>query len=443
MTDDLIYNEAAERAVLGAALLGSKSIQDAASVIQPENFWRPAHEEIWRACLDLDRANEPINVLTVAAKFGPAELARLGGHMYLSKLTSIDSTPALANIVLFANQVADAALRRRLKEATIRIHDRIGNEPDATQLAEDARQEIDAAASMVQLADTARTIAESMDGLIDWLEKPSQGIVTPWPDVDQVTNGLHPGQMITVAGRPGHGKSLVAKDVALSIATRGRAVHIATLEMTRNEYLARFIADMGGIDLGNVLQKRMSDSEWEKFATFQDQMGALPIRLDDSRPQSMAQIRAGARRTQRVYGDLAFIAIDYAQLVTPRVQNIPREQQVAEISRSTKLLAGEFECPVMLLAQLNRGNTNRSDPTPMVSDLRESGALEQDSDQVWLLHRPDQYGGDQHAERFGEVDLIVGKNRGGPAGVTVPLRFEGYHGRIRSMTRAHQQGGPP
>src|SRR5690606_14616334 len=137
--------------------------------------------------------------------------------------------------------------------------------------------------------------------------------------------------------------------------------------------------------------------------------------------QSMAQIRAGARRTMRRFGPLGMIAIDYAQLITPHDRRLPRQEQVSEISRQTKLLAGEFECPVLLLAQLNRGNTQRTDHTPMVSDLRESGALEQDSDQVWLLHRPDQYAGGD--DRLGEVDLIVGKNRNGPAPTTIPLAF--------------------
>src|SRR5690606_35343276 len=252
---------------------------------------------------------------------------------------------------------------------------------------------------------------------------------TPWPDVDHQTNGLLEGQMITVAARPGHGKSLVAKDVALKTAMDGKGVHIATLEMSRQEYNARILAGVARIDLGRMMRREMRDDEWEKVSRASAKVNQLPLYLDDREVQTMATIRAAARSTARRFDGLGLIVIDYCQLVTPSDRRVPREQQVAEISRQTKLLAKELKCPVMLLAQLKRGNTLRTDRTPLVSDLRESGALEQDSDQVWLLHRPDQYG----EERLGEVDLIVGKNRAGPAPTTLPLAFMGHQGHIASL----------
>jgi replicative DNA helicase len=237
--------------------------------------------------------------------------------------------------------------------------------------------------------------------------------------------------MVTVAARPGHGKSLCAANVGLFTAMQDKPVHIATLEMGRNEYVARILANLAGVNLSNMLRRQMTDQEWQRVGAAGERVRELPLYLDDRERQSMAQIRAAARQTQRKYGrELGLVAIDYAQLVQPEDRRLPREQQVAQISRDTKLLAKEFGCPVMLLAQLNRGNVSRSDPTPMVSDLRESGALEQDSDQVWLLHRPDQYGDE---ERLGEVDLIVGKNRNGPSPVAIPLAFQGHYGRLASL----------
>jgi replicative DNA helicase len=196
--------------------------------------------------------------------------------------------------------------------------------------------------------------------------------------------------------------------------------------------MARIIAGLGRIDLGRMLSRNMSEGDWAKVADAAGRLRDLPLYLDERPGQSMAQVRAAARQTQRRFGQpLGLVGIDYAQLVRPADQRLPRQEQVSQISRDTKLMAKEFHCPVMLLAQLNRANTQRSDHTPQVSDLRESGALEQDSDQVWLLHRPDQY--DADTDRLGEVDLIVGKNRNGPFPLSIPLAFQGHYGRIVSL----------
>lgn len=425
---------AAEQAVLGAMLVANRIIPDVCEVIRGDDYYRPAHEAIHGAIVALYARQEPADMVTVASELQRAgELQRVGGHLALHDLTTNVPTPGAA--VHYAQQVLDKAIRRRLIEAAQRVTQTAQEADDALQAAEDARQTIDHAAGHTATTEAGAVVGDVLDEALEWLSTPPVTADTPWPDVNERTNGLRAGAMVTVAARPGGGKSLVCANAALFTAMQGKAVHVATLEMTRDEYLTRMFCNLAGVNLSNALNRRMSDHEWSRIGEAAERIRALPLVLDDRPAQTMAQIRAAARRTARRHGDeLGFLGIDYAQLVRAADTRIPREQQVAQISRDTKLMAKEFGCPVMLLAQLNRGNTQRADHTPMVSDLRESGALEQDSDQVWLLHRPDQYPtGTGEIERPGEVDLIVGKNRNGPAPVVIPLSFQGHYARIASM----------
>lgn len=422
-------DERAEQAVLGAMLVSAHVITDVSNLLAGRDYWFPKHEAIHDAIVALWRDNQPVDMVTVAGALQRSgELERVGGHLYLHELAS--TTPVASHALSYAERVLDKALRRRLIEAAQQVSQIAVECADPTQAAEDARRTIDEAASQARTVEGGTTAADGLDTALDWLETPPVGADTPWPDVNHKTNGLLAGQMITVAARPGHGKSLVAQNVGVFTAMQGKPVHIATLEMSRNEYLTRILCSLARVDLGKALRRQLEDGEWSRIAAASETVRDLPLYLDDRESQSIAQIRAGARNTQRRYrSTLGLIAIDYAQLVRPEDRRLPREQQVSQLSRDTKLMAKEFGCPVLLLAQLNRGNTQRSDHTPLVSDLRESGSLEQDSDQVWLLHRPDQYADD----RIGEVDLIVGKNRNGPAPTTVSLSFQGHYARITSL----------
>lgn len=413
-------------------MVRSEVIHDVTEVLAGPDYYRPAHETIHDAITSLHDRREPVDMVTVAGELTRrGELERVGGAMFLHELVSGVDVPGRAPV--YAAEVAGAAVRRRMIAACERGTQLLGSgEGETASVVEDVRQLVDEAARQVATEDGGTTVAAGLDATIDWLETPPVGADTPWADVNERTNGLLAGQMITVAGRPGGGKSLVCKDVGLFTALQGKPVHIASLEMSRNEYIARMLSSMAKVNLSNMLRRQMSDQEWGRVGEASQRLRALPIYIDDRESQSMAQIRAAARRTSRRFGKpLGMIGVDYVQLVRPAaVKGIPREQQVAQISRDTKLMAKEFQCPTLLLAQLNRGNTQRTDHTPLVSDLRESGSLEQDSDQVWLLHRPDQYGDE---ERLGEVDLIVGKNRNGPAPAVIPLAFQGHYARIVSM----------
>lgn len=413
----------AERALLACILTGADILDDVAAIVQPRDMYQPKHEAVYAACLEVHNRGDRVDPVTLPIP--PA------GRPYLIDLASPDAPVAVPQAIAYARMVADAAVRRRLVDAGTRVVQLGRSDMDATQAALDSLQVVAEAAEQANTTDEAVAIGDAIEEAIDWLETPPVGAATPWADVNDATNGLLAGQMITVAARPGHGKSLALKDVAVFTAKQGRPVHIATLEMSRNEYMARILSTEARVNLGNMLKRLMSDNEWERVARAAAKVRELPLYLDDRPSQSMAQVRAGARRTARRYGGvLGLIGIDYAQLVRAADTRLPREQQVAQISRDTKLMAKELGCPTMLLAQLNRGNTQRSDHTPVPSDLRESGALEQDSDQVWLLHRPDQYG--DGMERMGEVDLIVGKNRNGPQ-TRVALAFRGHESHIASM----------
>lgn len=415
-------NLEAERALLACLLMGSNAVDDVAVMLQGRDFYEPRHESVYEACLRMRLAGSRVDPVTLPV---PA-----AARPYVVELVASQPNVHPASAMAYAEQVVDSALRRRVQAAAQQAMQLAADSESADQAAGEAERLMSEAASQARTAEGGVTVGEGIDATIDWLEHPNTGAPTPWVDVNDKTNGLLPGSMVTVAARPGHGKSICLKDVALFTARQGMAVHLATLEMSRNEYMARILCGLSGVPLSNMLKRTMSDNEWTKVGKAAELTRDLPMYLDDRADQSMAQIRAGARQTRRRFGDLGLIGIDYCQLVRPADRRLPREQQVAQISRDTKLLAKEFDCPVLLLAQLNRGNTQRSDHTPLPSDLRESGSLEQDSDQVWLLHRPDQYGDETHP---GEVQLIVGKNRNGPAPVVLPLAFQGHYARMVSL----------
>lgn len=424
-------DNAAEQAVLGSMMLAPDIIPEVTDILRGADYYRPSHESIHDAIVALWQRKDPVDMVTVADELRRRDhLNHVGGPSYLHDLC--ETVGVTANATYHAELVLHAAIARRLADAGARVIQLAHSGEDTAQIAQDAQQAVAEAVEQARTADSGVSIAEAMDDALDWLDTPVEGADAPWPDVNHLTNGLLAGSLITVGARPGHGKSLVAMEVAKFTAQQGKPAHIATLEMSRNEYMARILAGVAKVDLGKVLRRDLSESEWQRVAEASGRVRDLPLVLDDRERQTMPQIRAAARRTERRLGKLGVVCIDYAGLVSvPGISGEHRRLQIGYVSREAKLMAKEFGCPVLLLAQLNRSNTSRSDHTPTVTDLKESGDLEQDSDQVWLLHRADQYAGGE--DRMGEVDLIVGKNRNGPAPTTIPLAFQGHYARIVSM----------
>jgi replicative DNA helicase len=256
------------------------------------------------------------------------------------------------------------------------------------------------------------------------------GVPTGFADLDALTNGLHPSQMVVIAARPAMGKSTLALDFARAAAIRhSMATVLFSLEMGRNEITMRLLSAEARVPLQTMRTGQMNDDDWARLARRMSEVADAPLFIDDSPNMSMMEIRAKCRRLKQRH-DLKFVIVDYLQLMSSpkRVEN--RQQEVSELSRSLKLLAKELELPVVALSQLNRGSEQRTDKRPMLSDLRESGSIEQDSDVVILLHREDQY--EKESPRAGEADLIVAKHRNGPT-ATVTVAFQGHYSRFVDM----------
>jgi replicative DNA helicase len=369
------------------------------------------------------------------------QLARVGGAPYLHTLLA--SVPTAANAAYYAQIVAERAILRRLVTAGTRIV-QMGYETASggTDVVGSVDEVVDRAQAEIYEVTERRTsedyvhIESLLQPTLDEIDKISAtggvgtGIPTGFQQLDEYTNGLHAGQMITIAGRPGSGKSTLALDVARSAAIRHqKPTVIFSLEMSKVEIMMRLFSAEASVALQNMRSGHMSDQDWTRLARRSSELADAPLFIDDSPNLTMMEIRAKARRL-RQRQDLQLIVIDYLQLMTSGKRVESRQQEVSEFSRAMKLLAKELDVPVIALSQLNRGPEQRTDKKPMLSDLRESGSIEQDSDVVLLVHRPDLY--EPETERAGEADLILAKHRNGPT-ATVAVAFQGRYSRFADM----------
>jgi replicative DNA helicase len=306
---------------------------------------------------------------------------------------------------------------------------------DADDLVDRAQAEVYAVTERRTSEDYA-SLSEIMPGALDEIEAIGSrsgmltGVPTGFSDLDALTNGLHPSQMIVIAARPAMGKSTLALDFARAAAIRnGMTTVLFSLEMGRNEITMRLLSAESRVSLQTMRTGQMNDDDWARLARRMSEVADAPLFIDDSPNMSMMEIRAKCRRLKQRH-DLKFVIVDYLQLMSSprRVEN--RQQEVSELSRSLKLLAKELQVPVVALSQLNRGPEQRTDKKPLLSDLRESGSIEQDSDVVILLHREDHY--EAESPRAGEADLIVAKHRNGPT-ATVTVAFQGHYSRFVDM----------
>jgi replicative DNA helicase len=432
----------AEQSVLGAMMLSKDAIADVVETVRPGDFYRPAHQLVYDAVLDLYARGEPADAVTVSAELTRSgQLVRVGGAPYLHTLISM--VPTAANAGYYAQIVAERATLRRLVTAGTRI---VQMGYDTASGSTDVVGSVDAVVDRAQAEIyevTERRSSEDyvhieslLQSTLDEIDKISAtggvgtGIPTGFQQLDEITNGLHPGQMITVAGRPGSGKSTLALDFARSAAIKNRKpTVIFSLEMGKLEIMMRLFSAEAGVALQSMRSGHMSDQDWTRLARRSSELAEAPLYIDDSPNLTMMEIRAKARRL-RQRADLQLVVIDYLQLMTSGKRVESRQQEVSEFSRSMKLLAKELDVPVVALSQLNRGPEQRTDKKPMLSDLRESGSIEQDSDMVLLVHRPDLY--EPETERAGEADLIIAKHRNGPT-ATVAVAFQGRYSRFADM----------
>ncbi|RZF02965.1 replicative DNA helicase [Streptomyces albidoflavus] len=427
----------AEQSVLGGMLLSKDAIGEVLEVLKSRDFYRPAHETVYLVMCDLYAKGEPVDPITVSAELTKrGEITKVGGAPYLHDL--VQACPSASNAAYYAEIVRDRAIQRRLVEAGMRI----------TQMGYAQEDEVDDVVNLAQAeiyaVNDQRTsedylpLGDILEGALDEIEAIGSrsgemtGVPTGFTDFDSLTNGLHPGQMIVIAARPAMGKSTLALDFARSASIQHNLPGaFFSLEMGRNEIAMRLLSAEARVALHHMRSGNMNDDDWTRLARRMPDVSAAPLFIDDSPNLSMMEIRAKCRRLKQ-NNDLRYVVIDYLQLMqsggSKRAES--RQQEVSDMSRNLKLLAKELEIPVIALSQLNRGPEQRTDKKPMVSDLRESGSIEQDADMVILLHREDAY--EKESVRAGEADLIVAKHRNGPT-ATVTVAFQGHYSRFVDM----------
>lgn len=425
----------AERAVLGAMMLSPEALAECLELLTPGAFLRPAHQIVFAAISGLADAGEPADWLTVKAELERrGEIRQAGGPLCTSDL--ISAVPVAANGAWYARKLLDLQSQRDLDTAGTRIRQIAGeSEASRAERIEKAYAALDEACGYT-MRTGAKPVSELAFSLMESLERgpdAESGIGTGWSDMNRALPGLRAGQLIVVAGRPGAGKSVVLLGVAAHAALRdGHRVLAVTLEMSEDEYMERLMSAEARVNLTHIRERTLTPDDWDRIAKAYAEFSAARTLLIHDGPQMTVQdIRAELRAMRRAGQPADLVAVDYLQLVsgtTGRKEN--RQAEVSDISRSLKLLAKEFAVPVIVGAQLNRGPEQRTDHRPVLADIRESGALENDADVVILLYRDDAYYEDSpHA---GEVDLIVAKNRSGPK-TTVSLAFQGHYSRCMDM----------
>ncbi|MDG4667279.1 replicative DNA helicase [Mycobacterium sp. 236(2023)] len=430
---------AAEQAVLGGMLLSKDAVADVLEKLRPGDFYKPANQLVYDAILDLYGRGEPADAVTVAAELDRRGLLRrVGGAPYLHTL--ISTVPTAANAGYYAEIVAEKSLLRRLVEAGTRVvqYGYAGADgADVNEIVDRAQAEIYDVTERKSTEDYV-ILEEILQPAMDEIDAIaseggiSKGVPTGFTDLDELTNGLHPGQMIVVAARPGMGKSTLGLDFMRSCSIKHQLPSIVfSLEMSKTEIVMRLLSAEAKIKLADMRSGRMSDDDWTRLARRMSEISEAPLYIDDSPNLTMMEIRAKARRLHQKAG-LRLIVLDYLQLMTSGKKVESRQQEVSEFSRQIKLLAKELEVPVVAMSQLNRGPEQRTDKKPMLSDLRESGSIEQDADMVILLHRPDAFETDD--PRGGEADLIVAKHRAGPTR-TITVAHQLHLSRFSNMAK--------
>lgn len=436
--DNSGHDPLAEQNVLSAMMHDRDVIGDVCRILQPRDFYKPAHEAIFRSIIRLFTAGEPTDPISVSDELGRhGELARAGGPGFVHQCANTMPVGAVAEH--YATIVRRRAVLRRLVEAGVRIADMgRGGEGDLAEIVDAAQSELFTVADQHADEDIV-VVGDVVEGHLDEMQARAErgnelvGVPTGFADLDALTGGLRPGQMIVIAARPAMGKSTLALDFA-----RYAAVHanlptvIFSLEMDRSEILDRLLSAEARVPLHHIRSGTMTDDDWTRVANHLSDITAAPLYIDTSSNLTGMDIRTKARRLAQKH-QLGLIVVDYLQLMNSgagKAEN--RQLEVSEISRGLKTLGKELGVPVIALSQLNRGPEQRADKKPVVSDLRESGSIEQDADMVILLHREDAY--EKASPRAGEADLIVGKHRNGPT-CTITVAFQGHLSRFVDMTR--------
>ncbi len=422
----------AEQAVLGGLLLDAGAWDQIADRIKEVDFYRRDHGLIFQAISGLAAQTRPIDVITVSEVY--ADLAYLGA---LAK-----NTPSAANIVAYADIVKEKSLLRKLIEVGEEISELGFNSKGqiAKELVDEAERKVFAIAEQKLLGQHGiKTIAEVLTNTIERIEllsesdSPITGISSGFADFDKITSGLQRSDLIIVAGRPSMGKTTFAMNIAEWISMKSdKIVLIFSMEMPAEQLAMRMLSSLARIELQRIRNGQLHDDDWPRLSSAIAMMASRKMFIDDSGSLSPIEVRARARRLMREQGEIGVIVVDYLQLMRVPGNNEHRAAEISEISRSLKTLARELNVPVVALSQLNRSLEQRTDRRPIMSDLRESGAIEQDADLITFIYRDEMYNKDT-ADK-GTAEIIVAKQRNGPTGM-MRLTFLGHYSRFENFTQ--------
>ncbi len=431
------HNLEAEQSILGGLMVDPMAWDQVSSVITEEDFYKIAHRKIYGVIAELYAKSQPIDIITVSNLLtDKKELEAIGGPSYLAEV--MNSTPTAAHIESYAKIVHEKALLRKLIHMSGEIVEKSFNE--SYENVESFLDEVEGQIFSITekkktqgLVGAAELIKDSMNRLTELFERKAEftGIQSGFSSMDKMTSGFQPGEMTIIAARPSMGKTAFSLNIAQHVVLREKkSLAYFSVEMGKEQLMMRMLASEARVNLSDLRVGHLSDSAWPRLIDRASKMAEARLFIDDTSGISPFEIRAKCRRLKAQYG-LDMIMIDYLQLMDLKQRVESRERAVSEISRTLKAIAKELGVPVIALAQLNRGVEGRSDRRPMLSDLRESGSIEQDADVIMMLFREDYYDRD-NPDIKGLSEVIIGKQRNGPTG-TVKLRWEAQIGRFSNL----------
>lgn len=436
----------AEQSVLGGVMLDNRAWDQILDRLHEEDFYRNEHRLLFRVMSRLNTQNKPIDVLTVSEGLREVnELEQVGGEVYLFELAN--NTPSAANITAYADIVRERSVLRRLIAAASDIADHAFNPQgrNIVELLDAAEQKVFAISEqgargsgpvsiksfLTKTMDRIDTLFHSKDAIT--------GVPTGYHDFDEMTSGLQPSDLVIIAGRPSMGKTTFAMNIAENVAIKSRSpVLIFSMEMPGEAIVMRLLSSLCRIDQLRIRTGKLADDDWPRISSTVSMLSDAPLFIDDTPALSPAEMRARARRLTKEHGQLGMIVVDYLQLMQVPGSNENRTAEISEISRSLKGLAKELKVPVVALSQLNRGLEQRADKRPIMSDLRESGAIEQDADLIVFIYRDEVY--NENSPDKGTAEIIIAKQRNGPIGRT-RLTFMGQFTCFENFARQSGPGG--
>lgn len=437
----------AERSVIGGLLLSPDGWDAIAELVAAEDFYRPEHRAIFRQIAKLVDLGQPVDVITVADRLlATGELEAAGGHTYLAELA--ETTPTAANIRAYAKAVHERAVLRKLIDAAQDIAT-TGFHPEgrtAEELLDEAERRIMLISEEGPKTGGARAMEPLLQGALERIEELFQsggditGLSTGFIDLDRMTSGLQDSDLVIVAGRPSMGKTSFAMNLVENAATHTeQPILVFSMEMPAEQLVIRMMSSLGRIDQTRVRTGKLEQDDWPKLSAAMAKLKEANIFIDDTPALTPTEVRSRARRVAREHGSLGMIMVDYLQLMRVAGANEGRTAEISEISRSLKAIAKEFGCPMVALSQLNRALEQRPNKRPVNSDLRESGAIEQDADVIMFIYRDEVYHEDSQDK--GTAEIIIGKQRNGPIG-TCRLAFQGEFTRFDNFARGDYSGYP-